>query len=186
MEIADIIVIPGTGLIISHGSEYRTPAFVACWDIFAGRYIGRLILQHKINVESAAFEEEGSPSVKVMTICVDYRHRSAVAIALVVSHASAFYPRRDVRKASPVHVDHGTVQSKHIAAYSGPALGLPKTSRTPVIGLDDSQYLSAFAPHVCPDLVSIYQYKLPPPVPFYPVIDATPIDACSQAVWHHR
>lgn len=51
---SDVIVIPGTGLVIAHG-----PAHVACWDIHTEECVARLGLHRDISIESATFEEYG-------------------------------------------------------------------------------------------------------------------------------
>jgi hypothetical protein len=52
---AEIIVIPGTGLVIAHG-----PAFVSCWDIRTKSCVGRLVVHRHLSIDSAAFEEYGT------------------------------------------------------------------------------------------------------------------------------
>ncbi|KAF7359657.1 hypothetical protein MVEN_00689800 [Mycena venus] len=111
---AEIIVIPGTGLVIAHG-----PAFVACWDISTELCVGRLALDRDLVVESASFEQYGtvmlglfSPNAtifQVAGVCVDYHDRAAVTISLALAHTFAF-PRLHFHKASQVSVDNGNVR----------------------------------------------------------------------------
>ncbi|KAJ7469564.1 hypothetical protein FB451DRAFT_1255009 [Mycena latifolia] len=111
---SDIIVVPGTGLVIVHG-----PAFVACWDVHSMACVARLVLPRDIVIESASFEESGKVMLgaiatdsydvfKVLAISVDYRDRAAISI-LEVYRVSP-HLRRGFFKTSPVSVDHDTVR----------------------------------------------------------------------------
>ncbi|KAF8194030.1 hypothetical protein K438DRAFT_2017633 [Mycena galopus ATCC 62051] len=111
---AEIIVIPGTNLVIAHGR-----AFVACWDIGSESCIGRLDLRPNLVVESASFEECGKVMlgvfssnprlIQVAAVCVDYHDRTAVSISLFADHTFAL-EGSELHKASLVTVDHKTVR----------------------------------------------------------------------------
>ncbi|KAF8205177.1 hypothetical protein K438DRAFT_2014680 [Mycena galopus ATCC 62051] len=132
-SMADIIVIPGTGLVIAWSR-----VFVACWDISSKACVGRMILDCDLKVEAASFEEYGkvmlgahysspknvyeSSVFHVAAICIDYRDRAAVSIFFVLNHPSPFLKRNgDIFKAgaSQVGVDHSTVRVV-VATYSQP------------------------------------------------------------------
>jgi hypothetical protein len=57
----EIIVIPGTNLLISH-----CQGFVACWDIATELCVGRLPLDPDFIVNSASFEEYGKVMLRVL------------------------------------------------------------------------------------------------------------------------
>jgi hypothetical protein len=57
----EIIVIPGTNLLISH-----CQGFVACWDIVTELCVGRLPLDPDFIVNSASFEEYGKVMLGVL------------------------------------------------------------------------------------------------------------------------
>ncbi|KAJ7734105.1 hypothetical protein B0H16DRAFT_1578270 [Mycena metata] len=105
---ADIVVIPGANLVITHGA-----GFVACWDIVRQCSVGCLV-ENGIMIESATFGEYGkvmlgatkrnSSCFDAVVVCVDYRNRAAVSISLLLQHTFA-YPRRHSYQVSPVSVD---------------------------------------------------------------------------------
>ncbi|KAJ6518166.1 hypothetical protein C8R47DRAFT_1086214 [Mycena vitilis] len=108
-----IIVISGTGLVISHG-----PGLVSCWDIFTRLRVGRLVVDRALSIESATFEEYGQvllglsdqdgPGLHVAAISVNYLDRTAVSISVIVTHTFSRYPGSS--KYSRVSVDHSTVR----------------------------------------------------------------------------
>ncbi|KAJ7453285.1 hypothetical protein B0H11DRAFT_278065 [Mycena galericulata] len=110
---SDLIVIPGTGLVIVHG-----PAHIACWDIFTEGCVARLVLPPDVSIESATFEEHGkvmlgaiataAPCFHAVVICIDHRVRTAVTMSEVLSHAFA-HPRQQFVKRSKVTVERDTV-----------------------------------------------------------------------------
>ncbi|KAF7345280.1 Transcriptional repressor CTCF-like [Mycena sanguinolenta] len=112
-SMADIIIIPGTGLVVTHSR-----AFVACWDIYSKSCVGRLELRDRdLAVESASFEEYGmimlgvfslNKSFRVAAICIDYHDRRSVSIHTVLVHTFNF-ARDDFYKVLPVSVHHGAV-----------------------------------------------------------------------------
>ncbi|KAJ7913249.1 hypothetical protein B0H13DRAFT_2005402 [Mycena leptocephala] len=110
---AEIIVIPGTGLVIAHG-----PAFVSCWDIRTKSCVGRLVVHRHLSIDSAAFEEYGmvilgayiqNTSLSIMAISIDYIDPTAVSISVLLTHTFGLGTQH-FHKASQVTVDHGTVR----------------------------------------------------------------------------
>ncbi|KAJ7453287.1 hypothetical protein B0H11DRAFT_1927023 [Mycena galericulata] len=111
---SDLIVIPGTGLVIVHGRGH-----VACWDIFTEECVARLVLPRDVAIDSAAFEEYGkvmlgaiatsAPTFHVIAICIDHRVRTAVTMSQVLSHAFS-HPRNHFSGCWKVTVDHETVR----------------------------------------------------------------------------
>ncbi|KAJ7167120.1 hypothetical protein C8R46DRAFT_1192313 [Mycena filopes] len=111
--VAEIILIPGTNLIITHGR-----GFVACWDLLRKCPVGRLV-EEGLEIESATFGEYGKAMLgaiktdsycfEVAAICVDYRDRKAVSITLHMQHMFV-YPRRHFYQASQVTVDPDAVR----------------------------------------------------------------------------
>ncbi|KAJ6564906.1 hypothetical protein DFH09DRAFT_1475397 [Mycena vulgaris] len=65
---AEIIVIPGTRLVIAHG-----PAFVACWDIRTSSCVGRLVVDRHVSVELGALEEYGTVIIGAYILDVLYK-----------------------------------------------------------------------------------------------------------------
>ncbi|KAJ7138646.1 hypothetical protein C8R46DRAFT_610755 [Mycena filopes] len=110
---AEIILIPGTNLIITHGA-----GFVACWDLLRKAPVGRLV-EDGLSIESASFGEYGKAMLgatkadsycfEVAAICVDYRDRNAVTITLLMQHMFV-YGLRDFSQASEVTVDTDAVR----------------------------------------------------------------------------
>ncbi|KAJ7368642.1 hypothetical protein DFH08DRAFT_831876 [Mycena albidolilacea] len=111
----EIIVIPGTNLLISH-----CQGFVACWDIATELCVGRLPLDPDFIVNSASFEEYGKAmlgvlfgnglTISVSAVCVDYHDCGAVSISLVVAHSFQLPQQRQFSVASQVVVDHSQVR----------------------------------------------------------------------------
>ncbi|KAJ7743420.1 hypothetical protein B0H14DRAFT_2987491 [Mycena olivaceomarginata] len=142
---SELIIIPGTGLVLVTGRSGSTSGNpLACWNIHVdpAECCASLDLGAHVVVESASFDEWGKvllgawdPSVNVhrlLAIRVDYRDLSAVSISLICSHDFDHRPRPEAWPTSHVSARRGT----HIVPIRLPAheslTGLPASGMSDV------------------------------------------------------